>query len=421
MKKIVVLMMCALLISGCSTKSTNVIEYESESQESTDVSNNQFTDGENIQFNCQTADNININVDVRVDVPQDINMNVVEVEDIKYSEAEKEKITQNFFDDGKVFVYDVRRKEATDTATKDYSENAFWGMKGDYAFVVDFMYREIEEKGKMVEDEENGYRYAIYPVDARKIMPDKIAKCEKAGTEVTSSNSDKDNKCKYSEDEARKIAEDTLKNLGIDGYDVISAESIGWHGGNDAGDHVIETTDNEIYGYYFSFALSMDEANDVYATDVSSGMQNGNIDYYTDITGDDTDDSILSINDVPYLGVAVGDDGVMYLQANKLFNITKTDSQSKLLSLSVIQGILQDKLETMDESYLSAYIREQNAPYTINYNNKLSLQYNKENRINSDKHYYLPMWELSPVGSGAPIIRVNAIDGTVTNEYGEQI
>ena len=294
-------------------------------------------------------------------------------------------------------------------------------MKGDYAFVVDFMYREIEEKGKMVEDEENGYRYAIYPVDARKIMPDKIAKCEKAGTEVTSSNSDKDNKCKYSEDEARKRAEDTLKNLGIDGYDVISAESIGWHGGNDAGDHVIETTDNEIYGYYFSFALSMDEANDVYATDVSSGMQNGNIDYYTDITGDDTDDSILSINDVPYLGVAVGDDGVMYLQANKLFNITKTDSQSKLLSLSVIQGILQDKLETMDESYLSAYIREQTAPYTINYNNKLSLQYNKENRINSDKHYYLPMWELSPVGSGAPIIRVNAIDGTVTNEYGEQI
>lgn len=93
MKKIVVLMMCALLISGCSTKSANVIEYESESQESTDVSDNQFTDGENIQFNCQTADNININVDVRVDVPQDINMNVVEVEDIKYSEAEKEKIT----------------------------------------------------------------------------------------------------------------------------------------------------------------------------------------------------------------------------------------------------------------------------------------------------------------------------------------
>lgn len=203
MKKIVVLMMCVLLISGCSTKSTNTIEYESESQESADVSDNQFTDGENIQFDCKTADDININVDVRVEVPQDINMNVVEVEDIKYSEAEKENITQNFFDDGKVFVYDVRRKEATDTTTKDYSENAFWGMKGDYAFVVDFMYRELEEKGKMVEDEGNGYRYAIYPVDARKIMPDKIAKCEKAGTEVTSSNSDKDNKCKYSEDEAR--------------------------------------------------------------------------------------------------------------------------------------------------------------------------------------------------------------------------
>ena len=412
MKKIVVLMMCALLISGCSTKK-GVVEYESEATQTAVAKQNQISDNERMQYKGTTKDGVSINVDVEIQTPEDKNMSVVEVEWVKYEEKEKEEIVKAFFGSEQVFVYDAVNYEKTQKEATDFSEHAFWGMKNNIEYVIDFVNREYEEDGKMVEHENNGYRFAIYPVDFGKVMPANIAKCESRWSDVQLSNDSTNNKCKYSKEEAKQMACDTLKTLGLDEYNLVSCENIGWSGGNTDND-TVEKTNQETNGYFLCFGRPINNEGNIYGDDLSYGFNTTGMNDFIEKTSFGKNEKIMyGGTGAPYLGVAIDDDGLVYLEACRLFNIKRIDSQAKILDLSIIEGIIEEQLESIDNEYIVNNTSYINVPSELSYSNKLKLHYYTQYQENSDTYFYLPVWDLEAEGNGAPEIFVNAIDGSI--------
>lgn len=415
-KRILLILMLTVGITGmacgCDSKSKEVVDYNVGTEEEGSLTGTtgkesevaQFKDAEHFQFDCETEDGISISVDVPIKVPQYETMSVVEVEHVFYTDEEKERIVKAFFGDSAIYVYDAKNGEAKKDVTSDYSENAFWGTRDGMDFVVNFVHTEYEDNGQMYEHEINGYRFEIYPVNVRDVMPGEIAVCEEGGITYIEGKPG-NNECKYTKEEAQKIADNMLKELGVSDYDMIDSANVDWYGGKMVDEYTMETSVELRNGYFFSYALPIDEANSVYAPDVSNGMRYGDIcNRLTTLDYRDFQDGGNG------LSIAVGDRGVMYVEATWLFDIKKT-TQVNLLPLSTIEKIMEERIKGFDDDFLKEKTCYEEMPKTISYN-ILSLDYHTQYQENSDTYYYVPIWELSRLADDLNI-KVNAIDGTV--------
>ena len=82
-----------------------------------------------------------------------------------------------------------------------------------------------------------------------------------------------------------------------------------------------------------------------------------------------------------------------------------------MLPLSTIEEIMEDEMAGFDKSFVKSFTTYE--PASIDFNNTLKLNYDKQKQDNSDKFFYVPIWELTRLVEDGLRIRVNAIDGTV--------
>ena len=415
-KRILLKMMLTVGVAGVAcgydSKSKEVVDYNVGTEEEGSLTGTtgkesevaQFKDAEPMQYACKTKDGIDITVDARVVVPEYETMSVVEVERTIYTPKEKERITKAFFGDGAIYVYDAQNGEIKNEVTRDYSENAFWGSRDGIDFVIDFIHKEYDIDGQIEEADFNEHAFVIYPMNQNEVMPREIASLEVAEAYEAIGVPNK-NKCKYTKEQAQEIADGILGELGLEEYDMVEFSNIDWNAGKMVGENVImEITDEDQNGYVFHYAIQIDKTNGVYAPDLYNYVQNT-------IISTKEEQRNYYFNDAPCLSIAVSEQGFMYMEAAMLFEIKRVTSQVNMLPLSTIEEIMEDEMAGFDKSFVKSFTMYE--PASIDFNNTLKLNYDKQKQDNSDKFFYVPIWELSRLVEDGLRIRVNAIDGTV--------
>ena len=420
MKKYVLLLGCVLLISGCASKPKKVTDYNTDTQakESAMTTDNEQTDIDEMlknaspfEFKYQTDDGIDIKANAEVTASFDVSASVTEVERLVYTSKEKERIVKSFFDDGNVHIYDIKSKEATENESEDYSQDAFWGSRAGVDFVIEFLDVNHKAASESEEVKLQNHAYVIYPVNQTDVLPEKVSEYEEAeavlegdGVQLIDDDTDEseeENKCKYTYEQAQEIAEKVLEDLNLSGYKMISCENIQWMAGKAGANNMIQSDYYELNGYVFDFGLPLD-GNEVYPCDRGVGI-NGKM------IATNTSDRLVEVCDGPTLCIAVNDKGIMYMEASMLYEIQKNSENVSLLPLSTIETALENELKTYNKDIVQKFGFKEEDKTNIYYDS-LMLQYYKNEKKNSETIYYLPAWRLS---GNLNDINVNAIDGTV--------
>lgn len=420
MKKYILLLGCVLLISGCASKPKKVTDYNTDTQakESAMTTDNEQTDIDEMlknaspfEFKYQTDDGIDIKVDAEVTASFDVSASVTEVERLVYTAKEKERIVKSLFDDGNVHIYDIKSKETTDNESEDYSQDAFWGSRAGVDFVIEFLDVNHKAASESEAVKLENHAYVIYPVNQTDVLPEKVSEYEEAeavlesnGVQLIDDDTDDrevENKCKYTCEQAKKIAEKLLDNLNLSGYKMTSYENIQWMAGKAGANNMIQSDYYELNGYVFNFDLPLD-GNELYPCDRGVGIDGK-------IIATNISDRLVEVCDGPTLCIAVNDNGVMYVQASMLYEIQKNSENISILPLSTIETALENELKTYNRDILQKFGFKDDDKTNIYYDS-LMLQYYKNEKKNSETIYYLPVWRLT---GNLNDINVNAIDGTV--------
>lgn len=408
------------LIGGCDSKSKEVVDYEvdtqaeegrvtGDSRAKSDVA--QFKGADPMKFEYKTKDGISITVDSEIALPAYDTMSVIEAERIFYTPEKKEKITKAFFQGGEVYVYDAKNNVAKNIVTSDYSDEAFWGTRDGVEFVINFVHPEYDAWGDKVTTDFNGYAYVIYPVNQKAVMPEKIAAYEEAEAKAESIWDEK-NECRYSFEQAQEIADNILKDLDMEQYEVWNNEYISWKAGKLGNHNLIQTDYEEQNGYVFFYQRPLDETNDLYATDAVGFTNNL-------LIATNKKERDFYLEDGSQLCVAVSDQGFLYMEVSMLFDIKSVTSKVNMLPLSTIEKVMEDEIKGFDKEFVKEIDSYQGEPTSLSFNGGLWLDYYKQQQKNSDLIYYLPVWRLSRKSAGFSI-KVNAIDGTVLEYEGTE-
>ena len=220
-------------------------------------------------------------------------------------------------------------------------------------------------------------------------------------------NAEKENECSTTEEDAKQLVEQFLKEIGRDNQVLYGQQDYSWSGGNDVeedGQQYTQYTENTSWGYLFG-----------YGTGVNGLAFSKSLDYNNfDVSWVTLENSDVNFELQDETRFAVTDAGITEVFMQYPVSITKISKEVELLPLSTIQSIIKDEIIKNGDDYQLDSIKSFN---------KLKLGYVRiKDNQNEGCYSYVPAWCLY-MASGNDMNRhpvfVNAMDGTLIHPLDE--
>lgn len=396
---------------------------------------------------------VNISTNALVELPKVKQMSTVEVQRYTFNEENKKKVAEAIFGT-EVYYYDdehlpkAELQELLDMwrENEEISEKAIQELKGQEEKERDLgdMEEELEEeKAKVmkyekllkkasddyvkVEGDYKGDEYIgnrdgiwyqlvfdtyedgkfsdidLFAHDQADIYPDE----RKAGKEVCSMNQadiklESENKCRMAKTDAEKAAREFLQKAGFS--DLILAEeyTLEWTSGE------TDRNDSLVNGWSFTF---------------SPGAQGAPFSHYEEFN-DYSSGSVVSgteiISDTRFslqcgIIISVTDKGVIGAKFQNPITVLSSTPAVKLLPLEDIKKVIRDEIgEFAEFNYASNKVSNMKF-------NRLTLGYYRlPDPEHKDLYTYVPAWRLWSNSGDASSFVVNAMDGSVVNDWTEK-
>lgn len=384
---------------------------------------------------------INFGIDANIIVPDTDTMSVVEVESIPVDAAFKEKVLSAFFEGTDIYYHDeahytkeelekliAQQEEFVASIRESAEKEAEYGLSGgadSSAEYLDMMEEKLQNYRKLLETAkedytlaeefescseylgyrndmlcradftDNDYRYnsiSIFPQlyngpEELKKNDFQYPQWETGKTEEKLGKESGENQCSFSMEEAQKVAEQFLSQIGLSSLVCTKADNLYWMGYDEDSEDSEQNSNSSgeyvPYGYYFEFEVAV-AGNSLGGEKAISG---------SDVTG--------GLNNV----ITVTDDGIIEVYLHYLVNVTNITNQVELLPLSTIQKIIKNELSEHPDTY---HITQSSHAGT------LELMYLRVQDENNEGSYsYIPVWRLSDALHSYSPVMVNAIDGSV--------
>ena len=437
------------LLSGCKK---DTVDYRIDDEETAGGDNAsllaQFADAkewkDDWEGTTEEGGSVNIHVDTEIKVPQVDSMSVMELTTQKADAAYKEKIIKAVFGDTDVYYYDdvhlpkellqkaidewketkeiyqeidmdttemdemitlceEALKTASDeyTLATDYEADVYLGYRNGIAYVLTF-YSYSTEKGEEI------LNISLEPQDYNEVGPEGMDVGAMSGEFYITTGEEPEktyeNPCELTEQEATKMAESFLGNIGITGMVHQDTSALMWLSedfaySDESGQEGEEVTD----GYYVTFALGVDE---VTFSDFGELYEYSNYHSYGD-----GNSWFLG---TPTATVCVTDDGVVSAYVYPVVEITKITQDVKLLPLENIQNIMRSELTENSSQFLTYGTKTQN------YDDMELIYFLVKDKTKAGYYSYVPTWRLcriqdTPEAYMSNPVLINAIDGSVIN------
>lgn len=372
-----------------------------------------------------------VKVDLEIMMPDIDKLSVIEVEELDMGERFRKQFVRAFFENGDIYNHEEPQytraeleemiadlevsletadedwwRERLETYIEEYEEQLetapeepvvaddyatcteYTGFIGDAASSVSFR---VEDRNIM----------AGAGINYKDFAPESLSGCEEVLLDDTyTTASGVENECKYSEEEALRIAETFLIKVGLSSQICVETNPVMWRGENNSA----------IYGYSFTFGTGVDgmvfnQFPDFIDFDLAarSNMELG--DY-------DNGDSIKII---------VTDDGVIDVYMIDAMSIRKVHDAATILPVEEIQGIFKE--EVMEHP--AKYDLTRAGVYNYKKFNRMELIYLKlPDETQEGVYNYTPVWCFSDCRDDElfrshPVF-VNAIDGSIVNVFDTQ-
>ena len=424
------ILMCLgiMLLSGCKEKN---VDYSIEDTEGTkeNVSSEeasslaQFADArewkEDWEGTAEDGSPVHFHVEAEIKVPDADSMSVVEVTVPKVDSSYKERIVQTVFGETDVYYYDdvYLPKTVLQERIKAY-ENTI-----DYCREDEIDTQDIEEKLIVCEEalktagedymlatdyEANmylGYRNgAAYILSVEQHMDSYTEGLELCDISLVPENVEDMRPTEpitLTEEEARKIAEGFLGDIGITGMIYKGTEPLTWED-DLAQESPGEVPEKEPEGYMLQFELGTGEV-----SFLDFGTENDYLYWFGE-----PEVAWYSMGACAWVNVT--EDGVVQLRIYNPIEVTAVTKDVKLLPLENIQNIIQDELKNHTDEF---QCNEKNGSYSFN---SLELIYFRVPDDAKEGYYsYVPVWRLCDAygeedehRTYANAIFINAIDGS---------
>lgn len=352
-----------------------------------------------------------LEIDALVTYPEVENVCTVKVDKVYFTNEDKKRITDYFFDENTVRANtDITTKEDLQKVRENLQQMNEEGRRDVYASenvyktylnYIDYQMQNVPSKGEATEKihdyEENSYigskNEVEYTVD---FSNDKdintsafiVKRVQELGkfTEFYGNLNSSQNKCELSVEDAEKQALEIIKDLELPAMKMT--------GVNDLCQWYVNKADYErrdVNGYYFHFARDIE------------GIAVDNTQYYAD------NKRVLPLEDIPYfrefVDIGIDDKGLVFLNCAGMLTEGEKETVNHVLPFDNIKKIISEELTTYKEGEIK----------------EVSLVYLRVgDSSTTDTFHYIPAWRVSPYYidnanyvAYEALIWINAIDGSI--------
>lgn len=372
-KKMIGIFMCfgLGLLTGCAEKEIDYNIDDTIEQATMSVSLSQFADAEKweteLSVSPESGAFSSIRIAADVTTPLVEQMAIIEGEEAGFDAEFREQLIKSVFGDEEVYQEDGAEVSSYDIET-------VFGMRNGIVYRVDFT------------DNEEG-------TDTISMVPDNWSDVFPEGLEVTEGypaflcelepvDTGEENQCRYTVDEAKKLAAAFMEAAGYTSLDCMEEYSLDWEGSYNT---ETEEYDRFQYGYEFHFFPEFEGV------------------CYTEF-GCYPTQAVLR----------VFDEGVVSMVIRNPMNVIRVTEGVALLPLETVQSIIiNELLQNVDQFQFTP---QNHAKYLIF--DEMALIYLRVEDENEEAHFsYIPAWRLCRSNEyndydSEPVF-INAMDGTV--------
>ncbi len=397
-----------------------------------------------------------VTVQVQADIllPEAEQMSVVEVEEVEVDSAFKRQVAQSLFDGGNIYYYDIRHLpkeeiagqreniqsvyDSYDKTTSDEEDLEIMEELLDDIKAYDKLVEKAQDTYIPVEtydvdeylgEREGGfYELSFYGVengmgsgtisgcrgktirfctkDIQRFCPKDLSDKEGVVCHPYLGQSLIDNQCGLSEEEAKKLADEFVENLGL-GYSVyVYSAPLAWNAVVNAS--VIAD------GYVFCYDAGIDEVSFVAP---GTQMQYMNFDRKKESEPEQYDMKAR-------IEVFVNEKGIVEAQVKNPIEITAVSEDAGLLALEDVRSIMK---EAVIEDFGAFRFKYTSEDWLVTFNEMELLYFRVRDRKNARHYSYIPVWRLADVKRYEEdhmimignCVLINAIDGSIINFYDE--
>lgn len=455
----ILVVMGIVVLSACSSGEDNGSgDKKGAQRKESSTGLSQFADDEGDMWtdswSTDTASGVSVNISTRalVELPKVKQMSTVEVQRYTFNEENKKKIAEAVFG-GEVYYYDEEHlpkaeiQELLDTwqENEEISEKGIQELKGQEGKEKDLsdMEEELkEERAKVkryekllkkasedfekVEGDYKGDEYIgnrdgiwyqlvfntyedgrfndidLFAHDQADIYPDGLkGEKENCFTNQGDIKLESENKCKMAKIDAEKTAREFLQKAGFSDLILAEEHTLEWV----SGETDAELNDSLVNGWSFTFSPGAQEA------PFSDYVEFND---YSGVTAESETEIISDTRFSPQCGIiiSVTDKGVVEAKFQNPITFISSTPEVKLLPLEDIKKIIRDEIgEFAEFNYVA------NKVSSMNFNRLTLGYYRLPDPEHKDQYTYVPAWRLWSNSGNSLSFVVNAMDGSVVNDW----
>lgn len=322
---------------------------------------------------------VRVNVLAETVVPDLKQMSTVEVCPYEFNEENRKKLADALFDSG-----------------WERTEKKYYGTRDGIEYELDAA--DVDEKGSNI----------FFSAKERKdIYPERVkGKGDFYYWPVEEENGS-ENECKLTKEEADKIARALLQKTGFSDLIQIDAKVLQWeeHANDENGEPLDlgESAEQFNDGWYFTYGQGAD------------GVAFNEFAVHREpIHGDDEEVTTEGYSEDCLIRVFITDRGVIEVDFGSLLEIHSITPGVKLLPLDEIKKIMKSEIKQLAEFNVT-----KRKKYTMKFEFLELVYYRVTDPENANQFTYIPAWRLRDHMGYEPPFVVNAMDGSVVNDWEE--
>lgn len=412
-------MLTASLITACGEEKN--IDYsidgmEEELQPESDSSNDgksavsQFAEETKWSevWTIETGEEETVEITIEADIilPDAEEMSVVEVTVPEMDEAFKERIVKEIFEEGNVY-YREEDSEESFVLEDEYGADEYLGEMAEIDFVLWF--------GKTGDGAFTGdgfdQWFNLFPENNRDVCPEEYEEythfLAHSFMTMEKYNRIAENECEISQEEAEKIAENFLAELGLEYPVLAEARPLIWGDETLTSDTVYDWPAN---GYVFTYDYGLGKVS--FTSSASYAYETYSV-----------EDDVAQYSMLARVMVYVTDKGVISMYMGNPVETVNMYEKVELLALETIKEIMKEEVEAGYENFHFVHMM---SAQELQFTRMELIYFRVRDKQNAEHYTYVPAWrlseELGKLGNDIivrnPVI-INAIDGTLIDFYEE--
>ena len=385
-----------------------------------------------------------IRTNALIEVPELKQMSTVEVQKLDFNEENKKKVAEAIID-GELYYYDEEHlpvtqirelldtwqknkrfkevaeeaeervkkyekllKEAPDDFVKvegDYKSDRYMGKRDGVQYYLDFDDTHDRTEGISISSRHPYLSDGNHDV---RLRPDELKDEENVFYSSADIGLESENKCKVTKAEAEKTARELLQKAGFTDLILTEEQTLEWTWGDTNADE--DERNYRIDGWCFTFSSSAEDA------PLSDYVEF--YDYFGNAVWD-ASETEATIDprfspDCSYT-VDITDKGVISVDISNPIMILSSTPGVKLLPLDNIKTIIKDEI-----GGFLGFIQEKKKISNISFNRLTLGYYRMSDPEHKDQYTYVPAWRLWSNSGGDFSFVVNAMDGSVIEDWTEK-